>query len=192
MSLKTKVKAGNISNLSDARYFAGVGSDWLGFPAHNVNPVMFKEITDWVTGPQFVLEAQELKNSDSILDYPVSIIQINALQLNWIDSFPDKIWIVLLPVSEWNELKHSLLNHKESISCLIIELNETLHLTERLHEISTHFTVLADFHPEEHALEDLISMPVQGINISGGNELKPGLKDFDSLAAIFDALEEAE
>jgi phosphoribosylanthranilate isomerase len=65
MSLKTKVKAGNITNLSDARYCAGMGVDWLSFPAEKVNPVKFKEITDWVTGPQFVLEAEALENSMS-------------------------------------------------------------------------------------------------------------------------------
>jgi phosphoribosylanthranilate isomerase len=49
MALKTKVKAGNITNLSDARYCAGMGVDWLGFPADVVNPDTFKEITNWVT-----------------------------------------------------------------------------------------------------------------------------------------------
>ena len=58
MSLVTKVKAANITNLSDARYCAGMGVDWIGFPLSQVNPTVFSEITGWLSGPQWVVEFQ--------------------------------------------------------------------------------------------------------------------------------------
>src|SRR5688572_15531110 len=61
MPLKTLVKVGNITNLSDARYCAGMGVDMLGFRViegqeNFVAPKLFQEIRGWVAGPKVVAE----------------------------------------------------------------------------------------------------------------------------------------
>src|SRR5690606_105942 len=61
MPLKILVKAGSITNLSDARYCAGMGVDFLGFQVIEGQPnalsaKAFQEIRGWVTGPQIVAE----------------------------------------------------------------------------------------------------------------------------------------
>lgn len=78
MSLKTKVKVGNITNLSDARYCAGMGVDWLGFPIESVNPKTFAEITSWVTGPQFMIELKAGTVPESLYEYGVELIQVDS------------------------------------------------------------------------------------------------------------------
>ena len=53
--LKTKVKVSSIENLSDARYCAGMGVEWLGFPL--AMPVeKLEEIRNWLAGVQIVGE----------------------------------------------------------------------------------------------------------------------------------------
>ena len=57
--LKTRIKAGRITNLTDARYFAARGVSWLGFQLDaggegQVSPQMFSALKEWVEGPLFV------------------------------------------------------------------------------------------------------------------------------------------
>jgi len=186
MSLKTKVKAGNITNLSDARYCAGMGVDWLSFPADVVNPTTFKEITDWVTGPQFILEVKEGASIDYIDQYPVSVLEISSQQLNLIDRLSSFDWIVTLPLSSWNLKRNDLISVKDKISFLVIELDhEDL---QAVSDISSHFKILIN-QTNKHSVDRLLALPIEGINVTGENELKPGLKDFEKLASILEDLE---
>jgi len=64
MSLKTKVKISQVTNLSDARYCAGMGVHYLGFnfvAGHEfyVQPEHFMEIRSWITGPELVGEFED-------------------------------------------------------------------------------------------------------------------------------------
>jgi phosphoribosylanthranilate isomerase len=192
MSLKTKVKAGNITNLSDARYCAGMGVDWLSFPAEKVNPVKFKEITDWVTGPQFVLEADSLDNSAPVSDYSVSTLQISYSQLSWINEIPGKEWMVTIRLSDWIKSESELLAQKKKIIQLIVTLDDTPNQQALLASMRTHFQVLIEFNSAEQSLNEMLSLPADGINITGSNELKPGLKDFDALSSVLEELEIAD
>ena len=188
MSLKTKVKAGNISNLSDARYCAGMGVDWLSFSADAVDPTTFKEITSWVTGPQFVLEVTEATTLNSIDQYQVSTLEITYKQLSLIDRLPSMEWIITLPLSVWNEQKHEILQFKDTISFLVLDLD--IADLQDVTDMAAHFKILIN-QPDTHSLADILTLPLEGIsiNVAGENELKPGLKDFERLASILEELE---
>src|SRR4051812_19134719 len=72
MPLKTVVKVGNISNLSDARYCAGMGVDMLGFRVlekqeNFISPRLFQEIRGWVSGPKVVAEVYGLESPEQLL-----------------------------------------------------------------------------------------------------------------------------
>lgn len=189
MSLKTKVKAGNITNLSDARYCAGMGVDWLGFPADVVNPVTFKEITDWVTGPDYVLELSETTEIDSIRDYPVSIVEISLNQLHLIDQVPVVKWMVRLSLSEWNTIKNELLTYRDKIIYLILDSDgNDLNI---LSGIAPQFNLLLN-QSDANSISNLLTLPIHGLNIVGEDELKPGLKDFEKLSSILEELEVAD
>ena len=58
--LKIKVKAGSITNLTDARYFAAREVEWLGFPIGSgeglIEPAKVKAIAEWVDGVKIVGE----------------------------------------------------------------------------------------------------------------------------------------
>ncbi len=186
MSLKTKVKACNITNLSDARYCAGMGVDWLSFPSHVVNPTTFKEITDWVTGPQFVLELNESTPITDIVQYPVPVLEISCTQLNLIDRLSSFEWIITLPLSFWKVQKNELIRLKDKISLLVLEI-DTQDL-QTVSDIADHFKILIS-QTDKYSLDTLLKLPIEGINVTGENELKPGLKDFDKLSSILEELE---
>ena len=70
--LKTKILAGSITNLTDARYFAAWEVEWMGF---NLNaseetfmpPAQVMAIKEWVEGPNILGEfglhsAEEIKH----------------------------------------------------------------------------------------------------------------------------------
>src|SRR5688572_33445133 len=71
MPLKTFVKVGCITNLSDARYCAGMGVDMLGFRVVEgqedyIKPSQFQEIRGWISGPSVVAEVYGLKSPDDL------------------------------------------------------------------------------------------------------------------------------
>src|SRR6187401_3084647 len=91
MALKTIVKVGGITNLSDARYCSGMGVDMLGFRViegqdNYISPKQFQEIRGWVTGPQIVAEIYGIeKESDLaeiIAQYRPDYLELGSGELN--------------------------------------------------------------------------------------------------------------
>lgn len=70
MPLKTSVKVSHLSNLSDARYCAGMGVNMLGFGVipgspHYMTPQLFQDIRGWVAGPAIVAEVYGLSGQET-------------------------------------------------------------------------------------------------------------------------------
>ncbi len=191
MSLKTKVKAGNITNLSDARYCAGMGVDWLGFPADSIDPKTFAEITGWVTGPQFVLELSAAPIPESLSDYAVDIIQVNYQQVRNSEVLSNHQFIVTLSLADWNNAKAELIKNKDRIQhVLLLNLTGDKTTDENiLSEIAAQVDVLISLEACPYSLPEILAFPITGINIAGNSELKPGLKDYTELAEVLEQLE---
>jgi len=190
MSLKTKVKAGNITNLSDARYCAGMGVDWLGFPADSIDPKTFAEITGWVTGPQFVLELSAGAIPESLSEYAVDIIQVNYQHLQKSILFNHQL-IAALSLTDWNLAKAEIIKNKDRIQHILL-LNLTGNKKEDVNiltEIATYTDVLISLEACPYSLHEILDFPIAGINIAGNSELKPGLKDYTELADVLEQLE---
>ncbi|MCP4457943.1 MAG: hypothetical protein GY816_07965 [Cytophagales bacterium] len=87
MNLSTFVKICSISNLSDARYCAGMGVDQLGFRLDprditSVSPELFLEIKNWVAGVKFVGEFGNLPSNEIApiqQQLPLDLIEISTL-----------------------------------------------------------------------------------------------------------------
>ena len=72
MALKTFVKIGGITNLSDARYCSGMYVNLLGFSVEQtsdkyVSHSQFSEITGWLSGLEFVGEFEDA-SADEVLE----------------------------------------------------------------------------------------------------------------------------
>jgi len=198
MALKTKVKVGNITNLSDARYCAGMGVDMLGFAVseqegHGISETKFKEITNWVSGPEFVLEVREEaihylgdENSLTLLELPAS--QIEQLLV----SKSKYRFLIGIDVSDWTQYKANLLRNIGVINYLIVSNSKSLNDVESkriITEMSKDFSVLLGFEIQLLLLNEYLNWPIAGFSLNGSEELSPGIKDYDHLSFILERLE---
>lgn len=182
MALKTLVKIGGITNLSDARYCAGMGVDILGFDVipgrpNYISPETFQQIRGWVTGPLIVAEIaglQHPKELEQIIEnYRPDMLQLGLSELSKISTPP-------LPYI----LK---LQDDERISHLAVQA-EYIQSTQR-QDLPTGASLLLDVNSIDEVKGALTDSSVRGIALNGGPELKPGLKDYSALADILEFLE---
>ena len=190
MSLLTRVKAGNITNLSDARYCAAMGVEIIGFPLgkgtkDTVEIEKVKEMMGWLSGVKLALEL----NAEN---FDIEYIQLAIEQLN-----PD---FLQLPIQLMDKLP--LFNPLP----LILETNKIIKDHRSDYFLFKGEIVLGDadlklFCAENQVLfssenikvnsilELLSAFSPAGIELKGGNEISPGLKSFEELAELFEVLE---
>jgi phosphoribosylanthranilate isomerase len=192
MALKTKVKVGNITNLSDARYCAGMGVDMLGFPVSGPDGVSlekFKEINGWVKGPELVLEIDSAENAAELSQqFYGNHIEIEAALLPSLKDMKDISLLVRVDLSEWKKTSSLLHPYKQYIRYVVVKdyLDASIKV---LKEVALDYSILAEYSSDDGALEELLDLPVEGIALKGGAELKPGLKDYEQLSGILEKLE---
>ncbi|QYH38334.1 phosphoribosylanthranilate isomerase [Algoriphagus sp. NBT04N3] len=203
MALSTFVKIDGVTNLSDARYCAGMYVDVLGFNLEEssqkfLNPTQYEEITGWVSGLEFAAEF-ETEEAD--------IIQLK------LEKYPNITWIQ-------HQRLDTLLKLKDTGKNLIFQADvaELAHIesqvAEKLQSEGVYLLLKADH--EKLSKDELTTISILaksihvilgsgisafnvkklvddlglfGISLEGGEEIKPGLKDFDELADILEELE---
>lgn len=192
MALKTKVKVGNITNLSDARYCAGMGVDMLGFPVSGPNKISlekFKEINGWVTGPELVLEIDSTENvAELAQEFYGNHLEIDASHLPLLADVKDISLLVKVDLKSWKTTSSLLHPFKQYIKFLVVKDYMSASI-KVLKEAALDYSILAEYHSSDGPLEELLDLPVEGIALKGGEELKPGLKDYEELSSIFEKLE---
>lgn len=191
MALKTKVKVGRITNLSDARYCAGMGVDMLGFsisgPA-SISFDRFKEINGWITGPQLVLEVTKPEDVEIALStYYASSLEVSEDLLQTLKPTEEVSLIVRMDLSQWNKSRLSVFQRKD-IQYVLIE-NYQNEKEEILKEISRTYSVLIELNDSTFNVDELLELPIAGIALKGSDELRPGLKDYEQLSEILEKLE---
>lgn len=194
MQLKIKVKVGNITNLSDARYCAGMGVDFLGFPIGDAETQIpfdtFQEIVGWVSGPAFVLEYSDSMNDDEFQKVTeskaVQYIQLNYSQLKQLGKKVENHSIILkTDIGEWSAINSNL--SKYDITYLVLAENNSVNWKE-VEQINKKVKVLMPYYHIDD-IEGIESLPIAGIHLEGSSEDKPGQKDYDHLAAVLESLE---
>ncbi len=184
MSLKTFVKVGNITNLTDARYCAGMGVNQLGFNVEDPNFTVekFKEITGWLEGIEYVAEFDKLA-ADKV------ITAVEQLGVNWVE-IQNPALIGPLKDAGYNVILNVLNISGFDAGQLIEELKDHVNM----------FIAPKGFKGDK-VLQHLITYDgggfpedenIRGYSLSGENEVKPGLKDFDVLMDVLEALEETD
>jgi phosphoribosylanthranilate isomerase len=194
MALITKVKAGSVSSLSDARYFAGMGVDWLGFDVntdspHYVSPELYQSMAGWVTGPKRVVEVSHI-NAESIKNllntYAPDFVEIQAAQIDLIKGLTD------VPVMACLDLDNDPLNLSTlaDVKYAVVSAQDALKKKEIIQRISQVTEVLLRVTPNEPQINNLLTLlPIAGICLQGSPEIKVGLKDY-SFADLLESLEE--
>jgi phosphoribosylanthranilate isomerase len=205
MALKTFVKISSVNNLSDARYCSGMQVNLMGFNLEESNknytsPEKFKEITSWLSGLEFVAEF-ELSHPERILtvikDYP----EIQYLQIG------EEIHLKMLVNTGFGLILKKQIGNAEDldeinkkapfyknygVTLLLVAENQVIdgQMKEKIKILAEACQVLLGFGLSADTVVELVEETgVKGIEMEGGEEIKPGLKDFDELAEILEALE---
>ena len=189
--------------MSDARYCSGMYVNLLGFSVEQgsekyVSPAQFSEITGWLSGLEYVGEFENasadevletLKNYPAIswaehqnLDILIGL-KNSALSLIYkadLEEVRDLEYQVGTTFSEAGIILHLTSNNEQ----LTAEDLEVINLLSERCEI-----ILGAGLSSENVLDLLAAHTLKGIALTGGTEIKPGLKDFDELADILEKLE---
>lgn len=180
--LITKVKVGKVTNLSEARYCAGMGVDYLSFPASSVDPKTYQEITGWVAGPKFGVEI----DSNEYEQYATDFFEIPVQS---IDKIPvGKKGFVHLTVNEWTEKRSMLIAAKEKITAIELDAASIDEAKKIIEEVSKEFEVFLKHHPS-FDMDTVLKLPIAGISLEGSSEVRAGLKEYP-LAEVLEKLEE--
>ena len=202
MALKTKVKINRITNLTDARYCSGMYVDILGFcleegSAQYVSPTQFQEITGWISGIDY---AGEFSDLDA---YSIEKLLADYPSLTWIESEDLDTLVQLKPLGKnliyrvkLEELEPLLskieLLQEHEITLLVTSSNESITIDNEsiINNFSNQLKLFLGAGITPANANSLCELPgLYGFALDGGDEIKPGLRDFDQLAAILESLE---
>jgi len=196
----------DINNLTDARYFAAWNADFLSLnidPTADkfVRPEYFHALQEWIEGPEFMFMPgrDQMSDLDAVLklytEEPLLLLTGAQAQekkypyyqriqvplqssINGIGSTLDKNASgILMDLTEsgvtWNDIKQNKLGAYNEWKKLCAEFPIFIHL---------------DLNAAD--LEEIISLGIEGICLTGGEEERVGVKSFDELDSIFERLEE--
>jgi phosphoribosylanthranilate isomerase len=201
MSFLTNLKLGNITNLSDARFGAAAGATYIGFcfdPGNEnyITPLKAKEIIDWVTGSSVVAEfgdqtIEEIRDISELLN--IDVVEVNNSIL------PDELMglgkaiIKKIDVSRFDaqQLQTEIDAYKAVADAFHLYASQTPEQFDReqLIKLCQDEKIIWGL---EIRLDNVLSVIETykpfGIHVSGGQEEKAGVKDFDELNDLIDLL----
>lgn len=198
MALKTFVKVSGVNNLSDTRYCAGMGVSQLGFNIESshpnyTDPQSFKELSDWVSGVKFVGEIESLdsqgKLAELISEFEIDVIQVSHIAL--IDEAIQTGKEVVFYTNDLGDAEKAIDIYGDKLAYLLLE-NEQCQLNQ-LSDLSKKTQLVLGSGFDAHNLDEVLKkIAPKGIALKGGDEIRPGYKDFDTMADILEALDADE
>lgn len=210
--LKTKVKASQVTNLTDGRYFAAWEVEWIGFNfelgADNyIEPKKMKEIREWLEGPKFVGEfglatAEMIRQTAEFL--ALDCVQINHFTdvetAKALADIPLIKAVLILKDTDNANLLTTLKAFETHVQAFLIDFTKsgiswseikagTYLDFDVLKQACANFNVIlsVDLTPENLEEVQTILNPY-GLNVTGGEEEKVGYKSFDDIDEIIEAL----
>ncbi len=169
-----KIIAQNITNLSDARYFAAWGVDYLSFniipdSEYSIEIDELKEIKEWVEGPKTLIESTGLEFLDfsdgHILNSMYASLPLNKeafFRINFEEykkGLPAGKYIIKASQEDLSHLDSLSAPHDYSVE-LFLDINNL-------------------------SIKDYEHWPEWGLVVQGGEEEKVGLKSFDELDDLY-------
>jgi phosphoribosylanthranilate isomerase len=200
MSLKYFVHVSSISNLSDARYCSGMMVDSLGYNLdENSNDKLsidtVKEISQWVNGVKFI--AEFYNSSEKYINKVLENNLFDAIEINMdnnvehINFDKSKIIIRIPNPNKINKDSNDYLKKKfPSTESLIIDniSNETV---KNLKYIDNKYRIIINPFEEINLITKKIKDRNFGLLLKGSNEIRPGLKDYDSLSDFLESIDDS-
>lgn len=194
------IKATNIANLTDARYFAAFFAEYLGFDLNEhsdnyVEPTKLNEFREWVEGPKIV---GEFGQSDlEIVKASIEFFKLDAVEIDLLlakdhlEVLGDIAIIGRLSTRQPKDVLEAVFSKtQKNVRHYILEVEEGYTDLEQLAAWCRVYPILLEF---EGTASDYVffweKIQPAGFSFIGGEEEKVGVKSFDDLEACFDALE---
>jgi phosphoribosylanthranilate isomerase len=182
--LKRKVLVNGISNLSDARYCAGMFVDYLSFELNQSHPDYIPidkvlEIKNWLSG---------LKIGGRVTDWPDYITEEQWSELQFDFLIIDKADNKMKSLEKVSELFFQIKDKKE------VDLNSFNHLLIEVQHSDLdsieHDSIFVGPNVTFETLETVLSHSnVKGVALKGSHEIRPGESSYDDLMDVLEALE---
>ena len=190
MPLKAIVKVSHISNLSDARYCAGMGVEMLGFRVvpgggQYMPPEIFQDIRGWIAGPKIVAELYGVSSLQQ-LQYALGTYSPDYVELGWDEykAFGQGLSLPCIVYAKTGTEAQSL-QKTESMGYLLLDE----HVSCR--DISSiRIPTLLKIGTLQILQEKQREGCFKGYALEGPDEIRPGITNYDRLGAILEALEE--
>lgn len=210
--LKTRIKAGRITNLTDARYFAARGVHWLGFQLDaggegHVSPQMFSAIKEWLEGPLYI--GTFGASTPEEINEAVNLLGLDMVQVGFfldrkglasIKGAPIIKEIVVEQTMNWTNIEQQLADDDPLVETFLLnfdkngitweEIQKTPQALDHLKLICNNFKIILSIvcKPIE-IMKIMDTINPHGFNFVGGDEEKVGFKSFEEMDEIFDLLE---
>jgi phosphoribosylanthranilate isomerase len=193
--LKTLVKVSGIENLSDARYCAGMGVEFLGFPLAQLPFEKFQEIRQWISGVEIVGELIGSTTSETmnlIHQYKPDRIEVDS-KANLIELKKLELPIILRVNLDSDNLPALFASAAPFVSHFLLmgDSKESLVGAESQVEIwAAQYSMILGLDIPDDDLDEWVSQSsIKGIGLVSGKEDRPGFRDFTDLMTILEKLE---
>ncbi len=193
--LKTQVKVSSIANLSDARYCAGMGVEWLGFPLQEITLERFTEIRNWLAGVQIVGEftkvtAEQIR--EIVATYQPDVIEIDSsVSLVAIQSIDiPKILRVNIDTDNLPAIFAASAPYVSHFLLVGDSLGSLTGMEASIEIWAAQYPIILGLDIPEDDLDEWVEQSsIQGIGLVAGEEDRPGFRDFTDLMTILEKLE---
>ena len=209
--LRTRVKAAAVANLTDARYFAALGVDYLGFALEpgsegHIGALEVAAFREWIEGPRIVGEFGGMPTPD--IARLAAELDLHLVEVGPFGKTHDAAAAAGLPVLQripvGPELPPAVAQpildaNAAHVEAFVLDfsrgglpwaaLREERVWTEWLAATCADYPVLLDLPAPASAIEGLLGrFAPLGFQVRGGEEEAVGVKSFDDLDAWFDVL----
>jgi phosphoribosylanthranilate isomerase len=211
--LKIKIKASQITSLTDARYFAAKDVEWLSFnfnekEASYIDPMVARAMFDWVAVPTIVGEFDH--NTAEEINFYATHWGLKAVQVGFFTPLSIVKQIEGIPVikefrieefTNTDYLRDELLAFSPYVQAFQLNFDKNgitwedlknpsaMITVEDLTSLCEDFNIILSIDFQPFSLNEITELKLYGLNVKGSAEERIGVKSFDDLDEIFDELE---
>lgn len=203
------VFVGNLTNLTDARYAAGMGVEYLGFVVNEtlpqfVEPTLYKNMAEWLAGVKLIgqVGAASAEEVNAMLtQYALhGIATSNPETAAYASEHGLEVFLTIRGTEILQPATASFLAQNQPKAAYFILENEDDNSPlndqekEQLRLMATAYPLVLGYGFDAQNVCDLLdNVPLSGIMLhGGGQEIRPGFKDLSDLADVLEQLEAAD
>lgn len=205
--MSTLIKASRVAHLTDARYFAAKEVNYLGFNLEEgtegyLDPMYMKAIREWVEGPKIVGEFSRTPINvvrEAAAFYGLDAVQVSAQNYGANLSALDQLEVILelnigpegLPFSKEDLQVFAAQSDLFLFNFTGVNISKSTFYTNKEYWkalFSIRPSLLQTDLPAADWPEILDTLGLAGLSIVGGEEEQVGVKSYDQIDEIFEAL----